>query len=81
MGWARSRGVKLGRRCGGSGWTGMAAEVAPGRWWGGGRGFKLAGVGARVHRLRWVGSSMEEATTSVGRRGSDRGSDSGMRRR
>lgn len=34
-------------------WIGMAAEGAPGRWRGVGRGFILAGVGARVRWLRW----------------------------
>ena len=46
MGWTLLRHERLGWRCCGLGWTEMTAEVAPGRWWGGGRGFKLVGVGA-----------------------------------
>ena len=39
----------------------------------GGRGFKLASVGARVRWLRLLGSGVDEIVTSVWRRGSSRG--------
>ena len=43
---------------------GMAAEVGSVRWWEGwgrvGRGSKLASIGARVRRSRWMGWKMEE---------------------
>ena len=39
----------------------------------GGRGFKLASVGARVRWLRLLGSGVDEIVMSVWRRGSSRG--------